>query len=130
MSARLRHGLSKRQRQIMEAIYRRKGATAREIWNTIPDPPSYSAVRATLIVLEDQGLLMHRRQGRKYLYLPTIPHGRARHSAVRQLLQTYFDDSVEAAVAALIRADRNKLTGQDYRRFIELIRQAEKEGRR
>jgi len=129
VSVRLRHGLSKWQRQIMEAIYRRKRATAREIWNAMPDPPSYSAVRATLIVLEGKGLLMHRRQGRNYLYLPTISYGRARHSAIRQLLETYFDDSVEAAVAAVIRADRNKLTEQDYRRLIELIRKAEQEAK-
>ena len=129
MSERLRHGLSKRERQIMEAIYRRKSATAQEVWNAIPEPPSYSAVRATLKILEAKGLLTHRRQGRKYLYLPKIPHGRARQTAIRQLLETYFDDSVEAAVAALIRTDRRKLTEEDYQRLIELIRQAEKEAK-
>ena len=129
MSHRLRHGLSKRERQIMEAIYSRKSATAAQVHSAMPDPPSYSAVRATLQILVGKGLLAYRREGRRYVYTPTISHLRARQSAIRQLLETYFDDSVEAAVAALLRMDRNRLSEADYRRLIELIQKAEKEGR-
>jgi predicted transcriptional regulator len=124
---RLQHGLSKRERQIMNAIYSRKAATASEVWKSIPSPPSYSAVRATLKILENKGMLSHSKQGRKYLYLPTIPHQRARLSALRQLVDTFFEGSVEATVAALIRADRKKLTDAEYGRLIDLIRGAAKE---
>jgi len=113
----------------MEAIYSRKSATAAEVRSAIPDPPSYSAVRATLQILVGKGLLTHRREGRHYIYTPTISHQRARQSAIRQLLETYFDDSVEAVVAALLRMDRKRLSETDYRRLIELIQAAEKEGR-
>jgi BlaI family penicillinase repressor len=130
VSMRLRHGLSKRERQIMDTIYGRKGATAAEVRASLPDPPSYSAVRATIRILEAKGFLTHRSQGRKYLYLPTIPHQRARQSAIRHLLETYFDDSIEAVVAALIRMDGKKLSETDYRRLMETIRDAEKEGAR
>lgn len=128
MIKRLQHGLSKRERQIMNVVYSRKGATASEVWESIPSPPSYSAVRATLKILENKGMLSHRKQGRKYLYLPTIPHQRARQSAIRQLMDTYFEGSIEATVAALIRVDRKKLTEAEYGRLIELIREAEKKG--
>jgi BlaI family penicillinase repressor len=128
VSQRLRHGLSKRERQIMEAIYSRKSATAAEVRSAIPDPPSYSAVRATLQILVGKRLLTYHRKGRRYVYTPTIPHGRAQQSAIRQLLETYFDDSVEAAVAALIRMDGKKLSENDYRRLVELIQTVEKEG--
>jgi len=130
VSTQLRHGLSKRERQIMDTIYGRKGATAAEVRASLPDPPSYSAVRATLRILETKGFLNHRSQGRKYFYLPTIPHQRARQTAVRHLLDTYFDNSVEAVVAALIRMDGRKLSEKDYRRLIEMIQNAEKGGAR
>jgi BlaI family penicillinase repressor len=124
MIKRLQHGLSKRERQIMNVIYSRKGATASEVWKLIPSPPSYSAVRATLKILENKGMLSHRKQGRKYLYLPTVSHQRARASALRQVVDTYFEGSIEATVAALIRVDRRKLTEQEYGRLLELIRGA------
>ena len=127
MSRPLQQGLSKRERQMMEAIYSRKGATASEVWKAIPSPPGYSAVRATLKILEAKGFLSHRKQGRKYLYLPTIPHQRARQTALRQLLDIYFEGSIQAAMAALIRVDRKRLTEAEYGRLIELIREAEKE---
>lgn len=127
MSGRLRHGLSKRERQMMEAIYGRKGATAHDVWKAIPSPPGYSAVRATLKILEAKGLLVHRKQGRKFLYLPTIPYKRARQAALHQLVDTYFEGSVRAAVAALIRGDRKGLAEGEYGQLSELIREAEKE---
>jgi len=128
MSGRLRHGLSKRQRQVMEAIYRRRAATAAEVRADIPEPPSYSAVRATLRVLTERGLLAHRREGRRYLYAPTISQRRAGVSAARHLLSTYFEDSIAAALTAMLSVDRRKLTAVAYRRLVELIRKARKEG--
>jgi len=126
MSRRLQQELSKRERQIMEAIYRRRAATALEVWKAIPAAPSYSAVRTTLRILEAKGFLSHRKQGRKYLYLPTITHQRARQSAIRQLVDTYFEGSLEATVAAVIRLDGRKLTETEYRRLIDSIRDEEK----
>jgi predicted transcriptional regulator len=128
MGQRLRHGMSKRERQIVEAIYARKSATAAEVQAAIPDPPGYSAVRATLSVLVRKGLLSHRREGRRYVYAPTIPHEKARLSALRHLLETYFDGSVNAAMAALIRVDRKQLSDDDYRSLLEMIRKIEKAG--
>ncbi len=129
MSERLRSGLSKRERQIMEAIFSRKKATAVEVRGVMPKPPSYSAVRATLKVLVDKGLLSFRREGRRYLYAPTISQRRAGLSAARHLLSTYFENSIAAALTALLQADRKKLTDADYRKLLELIRESEKGGR-
>jgi BlaI family transcriptional regulator, penicillinase repressor len=122
----LQHELSKRERQIMEAIYRRRAATALEVRTDIASAPSYSAVRTTLRILEGKGFLRHRKRGRQYLYLPTIPHTRARQSAIRQLVDTYFEGSLEATVAAMIRLDGRKLAAEEYRRLVSLIQDAEK----
>lgn len=121
MSVRLRHGLSKRERQMVEAIYARKKASAAEVMQAIPNPPSYSAVRATLQVLVRKGLLSYRREGRRYIYAPLIPHQKARESALRQLLETYFDGSAVAAMAALVRVGRRGLEEDDYRKLHALI---------
>jgi len=111
----------------MEAIYRRKTASAAEVQSSIPDPPGYSAVRATLQILVGKGLLTHRRDGRRYVYAPTIPHRQARQSAVQHLVSTYFDGSVTAAVASLLNTDRKRLSDAEYRQLIALI---EKSGKR
>ena len=121
MSTRLRHGLSKRERQVMEAVYRLKTASAAEVQAGIPSPPGYSAVRATMQILVGKGLLTHRRDGRRYVYAPTIPHRQARQSAVQHLVSTYFDGSVTAAVAALLNTDRKRLSDAEYRQLIALI---------
>jgi predicted transcriptional regulator len=129
MSERLRSGLSRRERQIMEAIFSRRKATAMEVMGIIPAPPSYSAVRAALQVLVDKGLLTYQREGRRYLYAPTVSRRRAGLSAAQHLLSTYFEGSVAAALTAMLRADRRKLTDADYRQLVELIQEAEKGGR-
>jgi len=126
MSRQLRHELSKRERQMLEAIYARKSASAAEVRAAIPDPPTYSAVRATLRVLVEKGLLMYRRESRRYVYAPTISRDRARLSALRSLLDTYFDGSVSAAMAALFRVDRKRLSDDDYRGLRAMIDRAEK----
>jgi predicted transcriptional regulator len=121
VTTRLRHGLSKRERQIMEAIYRLKTAGVAEVLAAIPEPPGYSAVRATLQILVAKGLLTHRRDRRRYVYAPTIPHRQARRSAVQHLVSTYFDGSVTAAVAALLDSDRKAISDDDYRQLVDLI---------
>ena len=92
--------LSRRERQIMDVIYSSGSATVQEVVSKIPDPPSYSAVRAMLRVLEEKGHVKHREEGPRYVYLPTVPRNEARQSAMRQLVQTFFDGSAETAGGA------------------------------
>ena len=94
--------LSRRERQLMDVIYRRGAATVAEVLEELPDPPSYSAIRALLRILEEKGHLVHREDGPRYVYEPTLPIDEARRSAARHLLETFFGDSVEGAVAALL----------------------------
>jgi predicted transcriptional regulator len=130
MSKKLQHELSKRERQIMEAVYRKNQADVYEVLESIPNPPSYSAVRATLNILVEKGLLVHRREGRRYIYSPTISQKRARQSALKQLLQTYFNNSLEDAVAALFQVDRRGITESEYKKLIALIEKAREEERK
>ena len=127
MSKKLQHGLSKRERQIMEVIYRSKKASVADVLRKIPTPPTYSTVRATLKIMEVNGLLSHRKEGRKFVYLPIIPHRMAKRSAVRQLLQTYFNDSARDAVAAIIQVDRGRLSEEDFNNIIAMIERAKVE---
>ena len=120
---------SRRERQIMEVIYREGRATATDVLGKLPDPPSYSAVRALLRILEQKGHVRHVEEGNRYVYLPTIPADRARRSALRNLLQTFFQGSPEKAVAALIDMSRSELSEQELERLSRLIDQAREEGR-
>jgi BlaI family transcriptional regulator, penicillinase repressor len=120
---------SRRERQIMEVIYREGRATATDVLAKLPDPPSYSAVRALLRILEQKGHVRHVEEGNRYVYLPTIPADRARRSALRNLLQTFFQGSPEKAVAALIDMSRSELSEQELDRLSRLIDQAREEGR-
>lgn len=94
--------LSRRERQIMDVIYRRGHATVAEVLEQIPDPPSYSAVRAMLRILEEKGHLKHQQDGPRYVYRATVPQDAAREGALRHLLRTFFNGSTESAVAALL----------------------------
>jgi predicted transcriptional regulator len=122
-------GLSRRERQIMDAIYRRGQATAAEVLEDMPEPPSYSAVRAMLRVLEEKGHLRHEQQGPRYVFLPTVPREQARRSALQQLVRTFFDGSTEQTVAALLDLSDRKLSDAELDRLSHLIKQARKEGR-
>jgi predicted transcriptional regulator len=122
-------GLSRRERQIMDAIYRRGQATVAEVLEDMPDPPSYSAVRAMLRVLEEKGHLQHVQQGPRYVFLPTVPRDQARRSALRQVVRTFFDGSTEQTVAALLDLSDSKLSDAELKRLSRLIDQARKEGR-
>ena len=121
--------LSRRERQIMDAVYRLGPVTATEVLAHIPDPPSYSAVRAMLRVLENKGHLRHVLEGKSYVYLPTLPRLRASRSALQNMLKTFFDGSAEKAVAALIDISRSELAEAELERLSRLIEQARQEGR-
>src|SRR5262245_11500085 len=121
--------LSRREREIMDVIYRAGRASAAEVLDQLSDPPSYSAVRALLRVLEEKGHLRHEEDGPRYVFLPTIPRERARESALRQLLQTFFDGSAEKAVAALLDISSTRLSDAELVRLSRLIADARKEGR-
>jgi predicted transcriptional regulator len=122
-------GLSRREREIMDVIYRRGQATAAEVLEDLPRPPSYSAVRAMLRILEEKGHLIHEQQGPRYVFLPTVPRERARRSALKQLVHTFFDGSTEQAVAALLGLSPHKLSDSELDRLARLIDQARREGR-
>jgi predicted transcriptional regulator len=119
--------LSRRERQIMDIIYARGQATAAEVTAALADPPSYSAVRALLRILEQKGHLRHQQDGPRYVFLPTVSRDRARKSALRSLVKTFFDGSSVQAATALI--DQSDLSDEDFRRLAEVIDRARKEGR-
>lgn len=121
--------LSRRERQIMDVIYRRGSATVSEVRDDLADAPSYSAVRALLRILEGKGHLAHREDGPRYVYEPTLPLEQARRTAARHLLETFFGDSLEGAVAALLDVRSTKLDDGDYERLLERIEEARREGR-
>jgi len=121
--------LSRRERQIMDIIYEKGEASAAQVLEELPNPPSYSAVRALLRILEEKGHLSHRLDGPRYIYRPTVPHKTARENALKHILQTFFDNSTEKAVAALLDLSEDQLSEEDYQRLLELIEEAQKEGR-
>ena len=120
--------LSRRERQIMDILYQRGRASAGDIHAALPDPPSYSAVRAKLRVLEEKGHVRHEEQALRYVYLPTLPRERAKRSALNHLLDTFFDGSAERAVAALIDLSTAKLSHEELDRLAALIQQAKAKG--
>jgi predicted transcriptional regulator len=121
--------LTRRERQIMDVIYRLGKATAQEVLDNIPDPPSYSAVRALLRLLEQRGHVRHVTDGQKYVYLPAVGRGDARRSALSHVVRTFFGGSVEQAIATLVDSSRAKLSPEELDRLMELIEKAKKEGR-
>jgi len=121
--------LSRRERQIMDIIYELNEATVAQVLERIPSPPSYSAIRALLRVLEEKGHLTHKQEGPRYIYSPTLPREEASRNALMHLMKTFFYDSTEEVVAALLNISEDNLSEQDYRRLTELIKKARKEGR-
>jgi BlaI family penicillinase repressor len=119
--------LSRRERQIMEIVYERGQVTAQDVWKALESPPSYSAVRATLSLLEKKGLLVHRRQGARYLFEPTVPAERAKVSALKRLVETFFNNSAEKVVATLIGQNGLKISPDELDRLERLIREAKKD---
>lgn len=121
--------LSRRERQIMDIIYELGEASAAQVLEKLPSPPSYSAVRALLRILEEKGHLFHRQDGPRYMFVPTVSHKTARENALKHLLQTFFNNSTEKAVAALLDLSEDQLSEEDYHRLLGLIEEAQKEGR-
>jgi BlaI family penicillinase repressor len=119
--------LSRRERQILDILYERGRATAAEVQAGLPDPPSYSTIRALLRVLEEKGHVQHQSAGQRYVFSPKVPRERARRTALKRLLQTFFNDSVGEAVATLLNVSEAKLTRQELDRIEALIEQARKE---
>jgi BlaI family penicillinase repressor len=122
-------GLSRRERQIMDLLFQRGKASVGEVMDGIPDPPGYSAVRATLRTLEQKGRVTHEEDGRAYIYRPTIRRDAARKSALTHVLKTFFDNSAEQAVAALLELKGPRLSDAELERVSRLVENAKKEGR-
>ena len=121
-------GLSRRERQIMDILYKMGKSSASDVLQAMPDAPSYSAVRAMLRVLEEKGHVRHQAEGLKYVYVPTVTRDKAKRSAVKQLLDTFFHDSPEQAVAALLDVASTRMTREELDRMSEMIEKAKREG--
>src|SRR6187431_2297733 len=121
--------LTKRERQIMDALYRLGRATAAEIMGAVPRAPGNSTVRTQLRVLETKGHVRHEEHGLRYVYMPTVPRHSARRSALKHLVETFFDGSNAKVVAALLGGEANQVTDEDLDRILELVRNARGESR-
>jgi BlaI family transcriptional regulator, penicillinase repressor len=122
--------LSRRERQMMDILYQKGRATASEIHAALPDPPTYSAVRAKLRVLEEKGHIRHEEEALRYVYIPVVARDSARKSALRHMVSTFFAGSVEDTVAALLDLSAANLSEKDLDRISQLVEQAKKEGER
>ena len=121
--------LSRRERQIMDALHQRGRATAAEVQAALPEAPSYSAVRALLRILEEKGHIKHRRDGARYVYLPRAKRETARRSALKRVVSTFFQGSVTQAMAALLETADTQLPDSELHKLRQIIEQARKEGR-
>ena len=121
--------LSRRERQIMDILYRHGKASASDVREAMEDAPSYSAVRAMLRVLEDKGHVRHQAEGLRYVYVPAVAREQAKRSAVKHLMNTFFNDSPEQIVAALLDVSSKRLTREELDRMAAMIEKARKEGK-
>ena len=122
--------LSRRERQIMDILYRLGRATAAEVRDALAGDPAYSTVRTQLRVLESKGHVRHEEEGLRYVYTPALPWAVASKSALRHLVNTFFDGSTERVVAALLGADAGKVSAEELERIAKLVAEARKEGGR
>ena len=120
--------LTRRERQIMDILYRRGRATASEVMDDLSGTPNYSTVRTQLRVLEDKGHVRHEEHGLRYVYAPAVPRAAARKSALRHLDDTFFDGSAEQVVAAVLGGEATRLSDEDLNRIAALVAKARKEG--
>jgi predicted transcriptional regulator len=120
--------LSRRERQILDVLYKSGRATAAEVQQAMPAAPSYSAVRTLLRILEDKGHVRHEQDGTRYVYMPTVHRDRAQRSALRHLLNTFFEGSATQAIAALLDEDAKTLSPEDWERLEAAIERARREG--
>jgi predicted transcriptional regulator len=122
-------GLSRRERQIMDILYQRGKASASDVRAAMEAAPGYSAVRAMLRVLEDKGHVKHQAEGLKYVYVPVVGRDKAKRSAVKHVMETFFNGSAEQIVAALLDVSATRLTREELDRMSVMIEQAKKEGK-
>ena len=130
MVSRPHAALSRRERQIMDILYRRGRATAAEVMADLPGTPHSSTVRTQLRVLEEKGHVRHEEEGLRYVYVPAVPRHEARKSALRHLVETFFDGSTEKAVTALLGREASRLSDEELDRIADLIAKARKDGPR
>lgn len=123
----LQHKLSRRERQVMDVLFRLGEASAADVQENLPDPPSYSAVRAHLRILEEKGLVTHGQDGPRYVYRPAIRKDKAKRSALQHLMDTFFNGSREQVMAALLDDDASELSDEQLDRLAELIERAREE---
>ena len=121
--------LSRRERQIMDILYQRGKAAASDVLEAMDDAPSYSAVRAMLRVLEEKGHVKHEAEGLKYVYVPTVGRDKAKRSAVKHVMETFFNNSAEQIVAALLDVASTRVTREELDRMSKMIEEAKKEGK-
>jgi predicted transcriptional regulator len=123
------HHLSRRERQIMDVLHAKESAAVAEIRAALPDPPSYSTVRALLRILEEKGHIKHRQDGARYVYVPRVSRENASRSALKRLVSTFFQGSVTQAMAALLESPDTQLSDVELNKLRQIIKQAKKEGR-
>jgi len=128
MAKSLHSSLSRRERQIMDILYRRERAAAADVMLELPGEPSYSTVRTQLRVLEEKGHVTHEEDGVRFVYMPAVPRTAARRSALRHLMDTFFDGSAEQVVAAVLGGETARLTEDELNRIAGLVAKARKEG--
>ena len=128
MTRQTHHDLSRRERQIIDILYAQGRATAAEVQAALTDPPSYSAVRAMLRILEEKGHVKHEQDGPRYVYVPTVARDNAKRSALRHMLQTFFDGSAEQAISALLDDSSTRLSDHELDRLARMIDQARRTG--
>ena len=122
-------GHSRREREIMDALFKLGRGTAAQIRDEIADPPSYTAIRTHLTILEQKGHVRHASDGVRYVYEPKVPRGEMGLRAIGAVVKTFFGDSIEEAVSALVRSEDGKLSREELDRLARVIEQARKEGR-
>jgi predicted transcriptional regulator len=120
----MHNSLTRRERQIMDILYRRGRATAAEVMEELPGDPNYSTVRTQLRVLEEKGHVRHEEVGLRFVYAPAVPRSAARKSALRHLVETFFDGSAENAVAAILGGGGSKLSDEQLDRIAELVKKS------
>jgi len=121
--------VSRRERQILDILYERGRSTAAEVHQRLPDAPSYSSVRTLLRILEEKGHVRHEQEGPRYVFIPKVPRDKAKQSALKRLISTFFDGSAEQAAAALLDGSVTKLGEAELDRLAKLIENARRDGR-
>jgi len=122
------HSLTRRERKIMDVLYKLERATVGQVLAKLADKPSYSTVRAQLRVLEEKGHVRHEEQGLRYVYIPAVPRDVARRSALRHLVETFFEGSTEKTVATLLGGEISRISSEELDRLSRLIAKSKKEG--